>query len=125
MRGMGTWAATGLVLGAMAMLPGTALADGKQNFSLLNKTGYTISEVYVAPSKSSSWEEDILGRDVLPDGTAVDIVFSRKEKSCKWDLKVIYDDGEEAEWDNFDLCTVSKIAISYNRKSGETWATYE
>ncbi|QJE71813.1 argininosuccinate lyase [Aerophototrophica crusticola] len=109
----------------MAMLPGTALADGKQNFSLLNKTGYTISEVYVAPSKSSSWEEDILGRDVLPDGTAVDIVFSRKEKSCKWDLKVIYDDGEEAEWDNFDLCTVSKIAISYNRKSGETWATYE
>lgn len=125
MRGLGTWAATGLVLGAMAMLPGAALADGKQNFSLLNKTGYTISEVYVAPSKSASWEEDVLGRDQLPNGSTVDIIFSRKEKVCKWDLMVVYEDGEEAEWAGFDLCTVSRIAISYNRKTGETWATYE
>ena len=32
---------------------------------------------------------------------------------------------EEAEWQGFDLCTVSRIITKYNRKSGETWADYE
>ncbi len=103
----------------------TALAQGKQNFTLVNQTGYTIAEVYVSPSKSDSWDADVMDMDVLPNNTEVDITFSRKEKSCMWDLKVVYDDGETAEWEGFNLCEVSTIAISYNRKTGETWATYE
>lgn len=102
-----------------------AVAQGKQNFTLINHTGYTISEVYVSPSKSDSWDEDVMEEDVLPNNAKVDIAFSRKEKACLWDLKVVYDDGESAEWENFNLCEVSSIAISYSRKTGETWATYE
>lgn len=116
-------AAAGLVLATLAAAP--ALAEGRQNFTLINKTGYTIAEVYVSPTKSDSWEEDVMGRDVLGHGERVDIVFSRKEKACKWDLMVVYDDEETAEWHGFDLCAVSVIAISYNRKTGETWAEYE
>lgn len=123
--GAGRVAALGLAA-ALAIGGATpALAKGKQNFTLLNNTGYTISEVYVSPTKSSEWEEDIMGRDVLPDGTAVDISFSRKEDACIWDLLVVYDDGEQAEWNEFNLCTISKIAISYNRKTGDTWAEWE
>lgn len=118
-------ALAGLALATVLAAPSVASAQAKQNFTLVNKTGYTISEVYVAPSKSKSWEEDILGQDVMPNATTVDIRFSRKDKTCMWDLKVVYDDGESAEWDNFNLCQVSKITISYNRKSGETWAEYE
>ncbi|MCA3255391.1 MAG: hypothetical protein INF91_07235 [Alphaproteobacteria bacterium] len=110
---------------ALAMMALPVLAQGKQDFTLHNKTGYTINEVYVSPSKSKSWEEDVMGKDVLEDGERVDITFSRKEKTCLWDLKVVYDDGEEAEWDGFDLCETSKIAIRYNRKTGETSADYE
>lgn len=102
-----------------------ALAQGKQNFTLVNQTGYTIDQVYVSPSKSDSWDEDVMEMDVLPNNTEVDINFSRKEKACMWDLKVVYDDGETAEWDGINLCEISTIAISYNRKTGETWATYE
>lgn len=118
-------AIAGFALAATILFPSVASAQAKQNFTLVNNTGYTISEVYVAPSKSDSWEEDILGRDVMPNATTFDIVFSRKEKTCMWDLKVIYDDGESAEWNNFNLCEVSSIAIHYNRKSGETWAEYD
>lgn len=115
----------GLVLAAVLTAPSIASAQAKQNFSLVNRTGYTISEVYVSPAKAKSWEEDILGRDVLPNATTIEISFSRRERACLWDLKVVYDDGESAEWDNFDLCQVSRITISYNRKSGETWAEYD
>ncbi|MFV3128669.1 hypothetical protein [Niveispirillum sp. KHB5.9] len=114
----------GLSVAMLLAAPG-ALAEGKQNFTLKNKTGYTISEVYVSPSKASSWEEDVLGRDQLGDGESVDITFARSEKSCKWDLKVVYDDEETAEWEGFNLCEVSTIRIFYDRKKDSTWAEYE
>jgi hypothetical protein len=116
---------TMLTISVASFLSATAALAGDQDFTLTNKTGYTISEVYVSPSKSSEWEEDVLGQAVLADGDNVEIKFSRATTSCKWDLKVVYDDKETAEWDGFDLCTISKISISYNRKSGETWATSE
>lgn len=102
-----------------------AFAQGKQDFDLVNKTGYTIDEVYVSPSKSDDWENDVLGQDVLGDGEGVHIRFSRAAKSCKWDLKVTYDDKSTAEWSGLDLCEVSKVIIHYNRKKDETWAEYE
>ena len=100
-------------------------AQGRQDFTLVNATGYDIAEVYVAPSASDNWEEDVMGRDILSAGQSVDIGFPPRDKVCIYDLKVVYTDAEEAEWDRFDLCSVSRITIYYNRRNGETWAEYE
>ena len=106
-------------------MPQIAFA-GDQDFTLINKTGYEIGEVYVAPSKSNDWEEDVLGQDVLADGDQVNITFARKTESCFWDMKVVYTiDNTTAEWDRFNLCEVSKIKIFYNHKTDTTSATYE
>jgi len=121
------------LLGAAAFLVAVAAgsastfaAEAKQDFILVNQTGYAISEVYVSPSKSDDWEEDVLGRDTLPDGEAWKIRFQRSIKTCKWDLKVVYeDDDSEAYWNGIDLCTVGKITIHYNKKSDTTSADFE
>jgi hypothetical protein len=100
-----------------------ASSEARQDFELVNKTGYDISHVFVSPSKSDDWEEDVLGKDVLNDGDAWEIKFSRADKTCKWDLKVVYaDDDSAAYWKGIDLCSVSKITIKYNRKSDTTSA---
>lgn len=109
----------------LAVGAGSAFAAGKQDFDLVNKTGYPIEEVYVAPSSSDDWQEDVLGQDILENGKKVHIRFNRATKTCKWDLKVVYSDKETAEWEEFDLCETSKIIIKYDRKSGETSAEYE
>jgi hypothetical protein len=104
----------------LAMQPALA---GDQDFTLVNATGYTISEVYVSPSKAADWEEDVLGRDVLAEGESTEIRFSRSEDTCRWDLKVVYeDDNSSAEWAALDLCEISAVTIRYNRKTGETSA---
>ena len=113
------------VFGVVALLPSPGLAEGKQNFSLENRTGYNISDVYVSPGKASSWEEDVLGEDELANGETVNIRFSRSDKSCNWDLKVVYDDGDTSEWEDFDLCKISVIRLFYNRKKGTSWAETE
>ena len=103
-----------------------AWGQAKQDFTLVNKTGYALSEVYVAPSKSDDWESDILGRDLMPDGEAFEISFDWADKSCFWDLKVIYhDDNSSAVWYGIDLCTVSKITIKYNRATDTTSASFD
>ena len=100
--------------------------DAKQDFQLVNATGYELKALYVAPSTSDDWEEDVLGQDTLGDGQAVNIHFSPKVKTCQWDLKVTYsDDDSSAVWQKIDLCTVEKITIKYNRKSDETSASFE
>ncbi len=110
---------------ALLSLAAVPAAAGQQDFSLKNKTGYTIEKVYVSAASTDDWEEDVLGADVLSDGDAVEISFDRTETACKYDLKVVYDDQEEAVWAGLDLCTISDVEISYNRKTGETWATTE
>lgn len=112
-----------------ALAAGASVAsaqEGKQDFDLVNKTGYDISHVYVSPAKSDDWEEDVLGKDVLSDGDEWEIKFDRASKTCKWDLKVVYaDDSSSAYWRAIDLCKISKITVKYNRKSDTTSADFE
>lgn len=105
----------------------SAQAESRQDFTLINRTGYDISEVYISPAKADDWEEDILGsEDTLADGTQREIKFHRVGSTCKWDLKVVYDeDDSTAVWHDIDLCEVSKITIKYNKKSDTTSATFD
>jgi hypothetical protein len=109
-------------LGAWAVTGTSALA-GQQDFSLVNATGYEISELYVAPSQSDDWQEDVLGQDTLVDGQQANVSFSRDTDACQWDLKVVYsDDNSSAEWRGVDLCQLSTVTIKYDADSGETSA---
>ena len=111
---------------ALAFAVPAVADDAKQDFKLVNKTGYELKALYVSPSKADDWQEDILGQDTLGDGQAVNVHFSPKTHTCKWDLKVTYtDDDSSAVWNNIDLCTVEKITIKYNRKSDQTSATFD
>ena len=119
--------ALALMLGALTVSFGSArAADAKQDFTLVNKTGYEIKSVFVSPTKSDDWEEDVLGKDTFDDGDSWEIKFHRAATSCKWDLKVVYsDDDSNAIWSNIDLCTVEKITIKYDRASNVTSASFD
>ena len=90
-----------------------------------NRTGYTINEIYIAPTSTDNWEEDVMGEDALLTNTSVNIDFSRSEDTCKWDLKAVYDDGTNAVWKNIDLCKISTITMFYNADTDVTSAKYE
>lgn len=115
-------AVAAILSAAFAAAPALA---GTQDFTILNNTGYQIDQVYVSASSKDEWEEDVLGRDTLPDDERTRIRFDRDEEACLWDLKVVYQDGESSEWQGINLCKVSVVSLSYDRKSGNTWAETE
>ncbi len=101
---------------SFASTMGVVKARGDQDFTLVNRTGLTINELYVSPARASHWGEDVLGRDTLDDGDSVEVRFSRKEDECVWDLKVVDEDGDAVNWEAINLCQAEKITLKYDRK---------
>ncbi|MEY2557583.1 MAG: hypothetical protein QOE34_1008 [Verrucomicrobiota bacterium] len=116
--------AVGVALYLVALLGvPNSFAEGKQDFTLHNETGKTIKEVYVGPSSSEEWGDDVMGKDVVADGTSVRITFHPKATANHWDLKIVFEDDKWTVWNNFDLSTIDDITISY--KDGKPWATWK
>lgn len=86
------------------------------DFTLVNKTGLTIMEVYLSPTSEDEWGEDVMGKDVLKNGEKVDITFSSGETECNWDLKIVDEDDDDVEWTKLNLCTASEITLMYEGK---------
>ena len=86
------------------------------DFTLVNKTGLVIMEVYLSPTTTDDWEEDVLGADVLEDGGKVDIKFGSSETECNWDLKIVDEDDDDVEWTKLNLCTANEITLMYEGK---------
>lgn len=115
-----------VAIAALGFLAPLAAQAGDQDFTLVNKTGYQIDEVYVSTPASSSWGKDIMGDGVLANGAKKMVKFRNSTTACKWQLAVKFADGSDVEWeDAFDLCTVETITLKYNKSSGVTSAIAE
>jgi len=95
-----------------------------QDFDLDNATGYDLKNLYISPTDTNEWGDDVLGEDVLKDGQTVKIHFPEgRGEGCEWDLKVTYNDDTSHEWHNVNLCEITTVTIHYNESSQETSAT--
>lgn len=93
------------------------------DFTLVNGTGYSIKKVYIGPSNNPNWTDDmeVLNGRTFKNGTALDISFSPRARSAKWDLRVEWSDGDApVDWYGLDLTTIEKLTLLYNADSGKT-----
>jgi hypothetical protein len=98
-------------------------AEGDLDFTLHNQTGKVLDQVYVGPTQSDEWGNDIMGKDVVGEDESVHITFHPKATAKHWDLKIVFEDGTSSVWTNFDLTTIEEITVSY--KDGKPWATWK
>lgn len=101
----------------------TISAQGVQDFTIVNKTGVVIDQLYVSPVDVEEWGEDILGRDVMELDEVWDIKFSPEEEQCLWDLKITDGEGNAIMWENVDLCVTAKIVLHWDGE--KAWITKE
>lgn len=89
----------------------TAVMAGKQDVTVVNKTGKPIHHVYISDEKTDDWEEDVLGDDVLQPGQSVKVTFDNNNKACIWDFKAVDADGKEYLLMKANLCQLNTINI--------------
>jgi hypothetical protein len=96
---------------------------GEQDFTVVNKTGVEIHKLFVSPHSSDDWQEDILGKDTLPDGESTDIKFAKGTKAAHWDLKIEDSKGNSLIWESLNLLEIATVTLHY--KDGKAWADVE
>jgi hypothetical protein len=100
-----------VMLLAAAFAP-SVLADPR-DFDLVNNTSITIVRAYVSATDVDSWEEDVLGEDVLYPGESITVNFSGFDgDTCLYDVKVVGEGGEEGYLYQVDLCSTTTVTFS-------------
>jgi hypothetical protein len=101
--------------------------DAKQDFKLVNKTGYELKALYVAPSKSDDWQDDILGQDTLADGEGRQRPFQPQGPNLRvgFEGRLQRRRFERGVEQDRPLQSIEKITIHYNRKNDVTKATFD
>lgn len=74
-----------------------------------NKSSYDIIEFYASNTGSRSWEEDILGREILPSGSSVVINIDDGSGYCKYDFLAVFEDGDEVISNDNNVCELSNF----------------
>ncbi len=91
---------------------GPAQAQEDRRVRIINETSYTIVRFYGSNAGSNSWEEDILGDDVLPPGQSVVINFDDGTGYCKFDFKAEFDDGDEVIQNRINVCEIESFRFT-------------
>jgi hypothetical protein len=96
---------------ALAFAAVSAAAEDRR-VEIVNDTGFTMTHFYGSNKKSDSWEEDILGDDVLPSGSSVVINFDDGTGYCVFDFRAVFEDGDELVDREVNVCEIG--TFTYN-----------
>jgi hypothetical protein len=89
-----------------AAAPVAAMAQTTEpvTFTLNNQTDHVLTALYISKVSTDEWEEDIFGSDVLGAGDSMEITIDDNLSDCKYDLKAVFEDGDEAILGAEDFC---------------------
>lgn len=94
---------------SMVAVPASAL---DRRVQIVNNTGYTMVQFYGSYRDTDSWQEDILGADVMYSGTSWNINFNDGTGYCIFDFKAVFENGEELTDFGINVCEIGHF--TYN-----------
>jgi hypothetical protein len=74
-----------------------------------NQSSYDIYEFYASNTGTNSWEEDILGKDILPAGSSVMINIDDGSGYCKYDFRAVFEDGDVVVSSDNNVCELAQF----------------
>ena len=94
------------------------------DFKLVNSTGKTIKELYVAPTSVEEWGDTIL-KEALKDGESLEVKFHPKATATKWDLRIVLNGGKAIVWTGYKLTDIETITLLYDDETQKATAKTE
>ena len=91
----------------VASIAAPAVAQDRR-VRIINDTNHTMVRFYASNSSRTDWEEDILGRAVLPSGRSVVVNIDDGSGACLYDFKAVFDDGDELTRGQINVCKISE-----------------
>ena len=89
--------------------PGEAL---DRRVRVVNDSSRTMTKFQASNKSSKSWEEDILGTDVLKPGQSVVVNINDGTGFCVFDLRATFQGGATVVRRNINICKISSWTIN-------------
>lgn len=102
---------------ALATAAPAAAQTADPSFNLVNRSGQTIREIYVSPTRETTWGRDWLGADVLPSGRTFPVRLPASA-GCQHDVRVVYADGRPEERRNVNTCALVQLVFGATPGAG-------
>ncbi len=94
-------------LAAASLICASSAQAEDRHVRIINETSHTMVHFYASNTASKSWEEDILGRDVVKPGDDVNINIDDGTGHCKYDFMAVFDDGDKLVRHGINVCEIS------------------
>ena len=107
------------------LIAGTSQAEGL-NFSLVNRSGFTISKIFLSPYEVANWNRDhyeISENFPVIVGEKVDV--STEDLGYRfWNVRVALDDGRQWEYHNVDLSSIKWFSVNVDGRAFDDSGKY-
>lgn len=95
---------------AAVVLAIPAYAQTSESLRVNNRSGMTLYSLHASPTTNNSWENDLLGQNVLSSGRYIDITI-RNVTNCNYDVRLEFTNGQVLT-DRVNVCTVGTYNIN-------------
>ena len=102
----------GSILCALQAATGPPASALDQWVQLTNNTRMTIVEIYISHVGAQLWDIDLLGAEFLAPVSSVWTSID-DAAGCRFDIKIVFDDGTTQIRRNVNVCGLEKYAISF------------
>jgi hypothetical protein len=91
-----------------AAAPASQSRDGyNRRVRVHNQTGWTMLRFYASDSRQDSWEEDMLGDDVLGAGDSIMMNIDDGSGACLYDFKAEFTNGQTLTRMGVNVCQIA------------------
>jgi hypothetical protein len=88
----------------------TASAQDRR-VQIINASGVTVNSFQASNTRRKSWEEDILGKSVLPHGQSIMVNINDGTGACVFDFRAVLASGRKVESYGMNVCQISSWTI--------------
>jgi hypothetical protein len=81
------------------------------DFVILNRTGQTIVELNISPQGDESWSDNLLHYPEVEDQERAAASYTRDVESCRWDIRVRFQNGNRRSWPAVNLCDTVRVEL--------------
>jgi hypothetical protein len=82
-------------------------------YQVVNNTGVTLVDVYVTPSETNNWGNDILPNDLFENGSTITVTIPADYgTTCMFDMKITDAAGGHVTFTGIDACKLVKLQIN-------------
>lgn len=111
--------AWGLLILVALLAPATPAKSGASNFTLVNGTGASLSELSIRRSGTADWKS--LGAAPAA-GAKEPISFSNPD--CAFDIRATVPGSGPVTWADVNLCDVKSVTLKHDGSAG-AWVDYD